>query len=133
MGLPSADRSAMRCIEARYSDSAAMSLARLASLRHHDGRPLLYEPIAGSFWSEHSDRGSVISIAATMPNIDSTWLDELGRWSRGTSATYIRTHLFRVRTIQRKVAIWSRSRSHAQAVEEEVYAGFGEYCKTDAD
>ena len=50
MGLPSADRSAMRCIEARYSGSAAMSLALLASLRQHDGRPLLLRACCGLLW-----------------------------------------------------------------------------------
>ena len=117
----------MRCIEARYADSAAMSLALLASLRFPSGEALFADPAAARYWTEHSDRASVISIAATMPDVDAAWLDDLGRWSRGSSAAYVRTQLFRVRTIQVKVARWARSQENVHSVEEELYAGLGAF------
>ena len=56
MGLPSVDRSTMRCIEARYSDSAAMSLALLASLRLPSGAPIFSDPMAGPRSRRHDQR-----------------------------------------------------------------------------
>ena len=102
--LPSRDRHGVIHREAKYSDSQAMSRALVASLLKPDGQRLLSVPSGSHFWTEQSDRATLVSAAATLSSINADWLDELGRWSPRMSSTYIRTHKLRVGRIQASVA-----------------------------
>ena len=85
------------------------------------------EPASARYWAEHADRASVISIADALADVDSTWLDDFGRWARSSSAGHVRTQLCRVRSIQIKVAKWAAPQAQVQSVEEEVYAKCAEH------
>ena len=102
-GLPTADLSSMRLLEARYADGVAMSRALLKSLRY-DAKPLIAHDAVLTFWTEHSDRAFLPSMAGAMPEIDDGWIRDIGRWALATSHEYVRSHLVRVRYIQRALA-----------------------------
>ena len=69
------------------------------------------------------------SLAALIPEINDSWIPELGNWAQGTAAEYVRTHLVRVRFMQRKVAALSRrpSTQDGHLDEDEVYAKWARY------
>ena len=68
-------------------------------------------------------------MAALVPEINDTRIPELGNWAQGTAAEYVRTHLVRVRFMQRKVAVMSRRPTNQEGHldEEEVYAKWARY------
>ena len=79
LGLPSSDLQSMRLVEATYAHATAMSRALLSKLPSTDGGRLLDHPAACEFWTAHSDRAFVVSMAALIPELDGAWLDGVGR------------------------------------------------------
>ena len=65
-------------------------------------------PEAHRFWTEHSDKCTIPSLAGCLSEINVDWINDLGRWGLKMSQTYIRTHLRRVAEIQRTIAfaVW---------------------------
>ena len=128
LGLPTADLSSMRMLEARYADGVAMSRALLTSLST-ESKPLIAHNAVLTFWTEHSDRAFLPSMAGAIPESDDGCIRDVGRWALPTSHEYVRSHLVRVRFIQRTVA--ERARLHATSLgaldEEEVFADLGEH------
>ena len=129
LGLPSHDRTEMRAIEATYPDSQAMSHALLLSLRDSRDQPLFKLPNAHKFWTEHSDKCSIPSLAGCLDQINVDWINDLGRWGLKMSQTYIRTHLRRVAEIQRTVAAEVRSASDVaeRFGEHDLYTGWASF------
>ena len=91
-------------------------------LKTDSGEALLQTSLASDFWTVHSDRASVPSLAACLTKVPPEWIEDLGRWSKSMSATYVRTHLSRVRSIQRWVASAARTGEHID--EEELWSDF---------
>ena len=103
LGLPSPDLSHMLHLEAKYADSVAMSRALYMELEV-EGKRIFTHEVASRFWLEHSDRVVVPSLGGVIDSVNDAWIKDVGRWSQPTSHEYVRTHLQRARTIQRKVA-----------------------------
>ena len=122
MGLPTPDLMGMRQVEAKYAHAVAMDRALLQQLKGSSGQPLLQHAVACEFWTLHSDRASLPSFAACLNEVPPEWIEDLGRWSKSMSATYVRTHLARVRSIQRWVA--EAARHNARIDEEEHWSDF---------
>ena len=68
-------------------------------------------------------------MAGAMPDIDDGWIRDIGRWALPTSHEYVRSHLVRVRFIQRTVAERARHQATSSSAldEEEVFADLGEH------
>ena len=100
-----------------------------ADLPTEKGESLLHTPHGGDFWTEHSDRAFVTSAGGAISEINQAWLDDVGRWAQETSVGYVRTQLFRVRSIQKQVAAFCRSPSNdtSRLCEEDVYASWFHY------
>ena len=126
LGLPTADLGSMRLLEARYADGVAMSRALLGGLVDEKGSNLLLSPRAGDFWTGHSDRAFLPSVGGAIASINQSWLNDVGRWAQETSVGYVRTQLFRVRSIQQQVASLCRSPASdiSRLCEEDVYASW---------
>ena len=122
MGLPTPDLMGMRQVEAKYAHAVAMDHALLQQLKNSSGQPLLHHAVACEFWTLHSDRASLPSFAACLSEVPPEWIEDLGRWSKSMSATYVRIHLSRIRTIQRWVA--SAARTGELVDEEELWSDF---------
>ena len=101
-----------------------MSRALFNGLTDRRGKKLLEAPHGEEFWTEHSGRAFVTSIAGAIPSVNQSWLKDVGRWAQDTSAGYIRTHLFRVGTIQQQFATLGPSVTTvaSRLSEEDVYA-----------
>ena len=122
MGLPTPDLMVMRQIEAKYAHWVAMDRALPMQLKSSSGDTLLQHSVACEFWTLHSDRASLPSLAACLSEVPPGWIEDLGRWSKSMSATYVRTHLARVSSIQRWVA--EAARGHTRLDEEELWSDF---------
>ena len=84
---------------ALYSDSAAFSQSLWASLVDAGGELLLPHG-AGAFFTEHSDRAELDSLAAAL-GVGSSERAFLGRWrASGATDTYVRTALRVVENVQ---------------------------------
>ena len=104
LGIPTADLQGMRTIEAKYTDGLAIGRAVLLSIAVEGSRePLLVED-AARFWSEHSARSTLPSLATLCGSFPPEWLDLLGRWGARRSEVYVRTQLQRTVMIQNAVA-----------------------------
>ena len=103
LGLPTPDLAGMRNIEARYPDAQAMSKALMCRCTQPDGSPIFFVAGSWNYWSEHSDRAFLTSVAACIPEVASDWLDNVGRWSSRQSLQYVRPHLKRIAHIQQLV------------------------------
>ena len=121
--LPARDFTSWVKAEARYSDSAACGRVLFESSLDASGRSLLPSPLAARFWTEQADRCTLVSLAACIDQLNAEWFEELGRWASRMSSRYIRTHIYRVRLIQRTVALQIRSNRYEPALfnEEEVF------------
>ena len=116
-------------MEARYADGVAMSRALTSALTNKEGESLLLTPHGGDFWAEHYDRAFVTSVGRAIAEINQAWLNDVGRWAQETSVGYVRTQLFRVRSIQHQVAAFCRSPSNdtSRLCEEDVCASWLHY------
>ncbi len=103
VGVPCDDLQGMRPIEARYADGLGMGRALLARLVSASGERLLL-PGVERFWTEHSDRATLPSLATTLSSFPSDWIDTLGRWSAKVSSGYVRNLRHKVETVQHAVA-----------------------------
>ena len=112
LGLPSPDLETMRLVEATYSHSTAVSRSLLSRLRDETGSLVFSSPVSVEYW-------------ACLREVPPEWIDELGRWAGSASAQYVRTHLTRVRSIQKWVAEAARAKGALD--EEEHWAYFAEY------
>jgi hypothetical protein len=103
--LPTSDWMGARLLQAKYADGLAMSRGLTAKLtfRQEEGAALILPAGVERFWSEHSERATLPSWAATL-NFPQSWLDNLGRWGARRSAAYVRTGRVRVMVMQSKVA-----------------------------
>ena len=115
-------------VEAKYADAVAMSHALFMSLEIFDQRIFTCDA-AARFWLQHSDRAMLPSFAGVIDEINEGWIKDVGRWAPPTSHEYVRTHLQRVRPIQRRVAAAARLPSGAPGAfdEEEVHADLSDY------
>ena len=77
------------------------------------------------FWLQHSDRATF--------DVNEGWIKDVGRWAQPTSHEYVRTHLQRVRSIQRRVAVNARLPCGAPGAfdEEEVHADLSDFLLRD--
>ncbi|CAE8669993.1 unnamed protein product [Polarella glacialis] len=122
LSLPVKDLTAQSCREPSYTQSAAASRKLLASTRFlGDGieledneaqKRMMLATGAQHFWSEHSDRATLPSWAASM-GFPNDQCDKLGRWKASESQEYVRTAKTIVTGIQTAVA--GRIRSAGQA------------------
>ena len=97
---------------ATYSQAVSISAKVLMNLRRpvrtlggqelvEGEAPLLKDPKVISFWSEHSERATLPSLAGLLELFTKEQLDKLGRWSEGAqSDAYVRTFYTTVRMIQ---------------------------------
>lgn len=121
LGLPSKSLGAVRPIEASYWEISLMSRALLASAPHmeryaDEGGVFAWRPTgrylmrswATQFWTEHSDRATLVSWAAAL-GISREDRDFLGRWKPEASDMYVRTARLRVEAVQRRIAEATRS------------------------
>ena len=127
--LPSCDFTSWVKAEARYADSVACGRALFQRLTDTAGRPLLHTPLAARFWSEQSDRCTLVSLAACLDQLNAEWFEELGRWSSRMSSRYVRTHIYKVRVIQRAVALEIRSNQYVphRFGEEELFTRWASF------
>ena len=108
----------------RYSEALSMSRALLnlstvcAVHSEHNGRLLLTLPDSSGFWSEHSERVTVISWAAAVgvnPEARKRW----GRWKPSTDEEYAKTSLTLVFEGQRLLAEKVRDNMELQDIVED--------------
>ena len=90
-------------VEAKYADAVAMSHALFMSLGIVGQKGFTCD-LAVKFWLQHSDRAMLPSLAAVLDDVNEGWIKDVGRCAQPTSHEYVRTHLQRVRSIQRRVA-----------------------------
>ena len=100
LGVPTADLSGMRLVEAKYSDGVAITRALLAAAVSPAGGGLVVVPELFVAWSEHSPRACMPSGAGCFSEFPKDWVDMLGRWQAGQSADYVRTARKRVMQMQ---------------------------------
>lgn len=122
---PTDDRRGARQVLAEYRDSAAVSqelmtylrvpvyanvpgMDGLASLAWSPGDTPLLLPGSGAYWTEHSERNGLISLAA-LAGFRQEEVKVLGRWSPTSSEAYIRTAQVIVERVQSFVASQVRS------------------------
>ena len=106
-----------------------MSHALLRHLVTTLGEPLFTVASSMKFWTERSDRATLVSLAACVPDIANDWLDHLGRWSAKASQGYVRTHMRRTASIQQLVATAIRSSrlSLGEFGEDDLYAQWAKF------
>ncbi|CAE8620642.1 unnamed protein product [Polarella glacialis] len=110
---PNEDFSGCRAKPSDWSSTSARSRALFRELRQvkfdgmcwdWDGNlPLVLHPQALLFWTDHSERNVLTSVAALL-NVPKSERDFLGRWSPDGSDDYLRTSRQMVRTVQAQVA-----------------------------
>ena len=122
MGLPTPDLEGTRQVEAKCSHAVALDRALLSHMKLASGSEWLQHSVACELWTLHSDRASLPSLAACLSEVPPEWIEDFGRWSKGMSATHVRTHLARIRSIQRWVA--EAARQNARLDEEELWSDF---------
>ena len=137
--IPSQDGEGTRRHEATYSDAAGTSRRVNLDLQAfvitdqqlvHTGGPVLCSQ-AASFWTEHSQRATLVSWCSLVGSFPQSWLDALGRWGANGAAGYDRTYRSRAQTIQAKIASSIRASKDPHALldestlleELEVYLG----------
>ena len=78
-------------------------LAAKLTFRQEEGSNVIRPAGVERFWSEHSERATLPSWAATL-NFPQAWLGNLGRWGARRSAAYVRTVRVWVMVMQSKTA-----------------------------
>ena len=94
--LPTCDWDWALQLEATYTDSRAMSRNLTQRLRNDDESLMLSITDSAAYWTEHSDRATLPTWAASLQSIPTDWLDDLCRWSSIVSLAYVRSQLRRV-------------------------------------
>ena len=117
--LPGHTLNDIRISEATYADSVAMTRALFARLPDASGESPLLDASLVNFWTEHSARATLPSWCACFHQFPSSWLDLLGRWGTGRSATYIRTQQQRVKKMQDTVSSTVRVQLSGAALSED--------------
>ena len=111
-----------RLTEPAYPDAVAMGKALLHRLKDDANRQLVVHEAVLNFWSQHSDRASLPSMAACLSEVLTEWVDELGRWPQAMSSAYVRTHFRQVRSVQQKVGAEARMLAAKCRLDEEEMA-----------
>jgi hypothetical protein len=123
---PTTCREGVRDVLAVYRDLAALSQELFSHLRvpafsvrsTGEDPPILdwcllesalILPASGSFWTEHSERGGLISMASVL-GFRADEVHYLGRWSPSSSQLYVRTSAAIITKIQISVATSVRKR-----------------------
>ena len=85
------------------------------------------------FGLQHSDRAALPSLAGVLADVNEGWIKDVGRWAQPTSHEYVRAHVQRVRSIQRRVALNTRLPCGAPGAfdEGEVHADLSDFLLRD--
>ena len=110
--IPTLDRQAARLQEASYANGAGMSRQlnsqlpafEIAERKLVQGSGPLLSAVAASYWTEHSQRATLVTWASMVGSFPTAWLDQLGRWGSDGSSGYDRSYRSRAQRIQERVA-----------------------------
>ena len=121
--LPTADMDDVTNLNATPADTAALTRAILYVAGLTEDESEVRDPamiaLASRFWTEHSARASLVSMARAI-QVPKTVTDRIGWWSVGGEASegYIRTYRTLIAKVQEKVATTIRQAAAGKNIED---------------